>query len=69
MAEQAKSFEEYCRTVFDAKKIFDKPEAFKGYVAISATQYILGPSCANYFAELGMETIKIELPQIGRAHV
>jgi len=62
---KAMSFEEYCRTVFDAKKIFEKPEAFKGYVAISTTQYILGPSCANYFAELGMETIKIELPRRG----
>ena len=62
---EVKSFEEYCRETFDAKKIFDKPEAFKGYVAISTTQYILGPSCANYFAELGMETIKIELPRRG----
>ncbi len=65
MADQVKSFEEYCRETFDAKKIFEKPEAFKGYVAMSMTQYILGPSCANYFAELGMETIKIELPRRG----
>ena len=65
MAEQVKSFEEYCRETFDPKKIFEKPEVFKGYVAISATQYILGPSCANYFAELGMETIKVELPRRG----
>ena len=65
MAETHQSFEEYCRTVFDAKKIFEKPEAFKGYVAMSTTQYILGPSCANYFAELGVETIKIELPRRG----
>ncbi|HSB71424.1 MAG TPA: CoA transferase [Candidatus Methylomirabilis sp.] len=65
MADQRTSFEEYCRDVFDPKKIFEKPEVFKGYVAISATQYILGPSCANYFAEMGMETIKVELPRRG----
>ena len=65
MAEQVKSFEEYCRETFDPKKVFEKPEVFKGYMCISATQYILGPSCANYFAELGMETIKVELPRRG----
>ncbi len=59
------SFEEYCRTVFDPKRVFEKPEALSGYVVLSCTQYILGPSCANYFAELGATTIKIELPRRG----
>lgn len=59
------SFEEYCRTAFDPKKIFGKPEPLKGKRFLSCTQYILGPSCANYLAELGAEVIKIELPRRG----
>jgi crotonobetainyl-CoA:carnitine CoA-transferase CaiB-like acyl-CoA transferase len=61
----AMSFEEYCRDVFDPKKVFTKPEPLKGYRFLSMTQYILGPSCANYLAELGAEVIKIELPRRG----
>lgn len=59
------TFEDFCRTVFDTTKRFEKPEVLKGVRAISTTQYILGPSCANYLAELGAETIKIELPRRG----
>jgi crotonobetainyl-CoA:carnitine CoA-transferase CaiB-like acyl-CoA transferase len=59
------SFEEFCRDVFDPKKIFSKPEPLKGTRFLSCTQYILGPSCANYLAELGAEVIKIELPRRG----
>ena len=55
----AMSFEEYCRDVFDPKKIFSKPEPLKGARFLSCTQYILGPSCANYLAELGAEVIKV----------
>ena len=40
----AMSFEEYCRDVFDPKKVFSKPEPLKGYPFLSMTQYILGPS-------------------------
>ena len=58
----AMSFEEYCRDVFDPKKVFSKPEPLKGYRFLSMTQYILGPSAANYLAELGAAVIKIELP-------
>jgi crotonobetainyl-CoA:carnitine CoA-transferase CaiB-like acyl-CoA transferase len=65
MAETVQSFEEYCRDVFDPAKVFAKAEAFAGHVCMSMTQYILGPSCASYFAELGFETIKIELPRRG----
>ena len=64
---EVKSFEEYCRETFDVKKIFEKPEAFKGYVAISTTQYILGPSCANYFAELGMDRPREAHPSFAAA--
>ncbi len=53
------TFEEYCREVFDPKKVFSKPEPLKGTRFLSCTQYILGPSCANYLAELGAEVIKI----------
>jgi crotonobetainyl-CoA:carnitine CoA-transferase CaiB-like acyl-CoA transferase len=59
------TFEDFCRTVFDTTKRYEKPEVLKGVRAISTTQYILGPSCANYLAELGAETIKIELPKRG----
>ncbi len=59
------SFEEFCRDVFDPKKAFSKPEPLKGTRFLSCTQYILGPSCANYLAELGAEVIKIELPRRG----
>src|SRR2546422_759045 len=59
------TFEEYCRSVFDPKKVFSKPEPLKGTRFLSCTQYILGPSCANYLAELGAEVIKIELPRRG----
>ncbi len=50
-----------------AKTSFGKPEALKGYRVLSCTQYILGPSCASYLAELGAEVIKIEAPRRGEA--
>jgi crotonobetainyl-CoA:carnitine CoA-transferase CaiB-like acyl-CoA transferase len=61
------SFEEYCQSTFDYKKAFSKPEALKGLRVLSCTQYILGPSCASYLAELGAEVIKIEAPRRGEA--
>ncbi len=60
-------FEEFCRQTFDFKKAFGKPEALKGVRVLSCTQYILGPSCASYLAELGAEVIKIEAPRRGEA--
>jgi len=59
------TFEDFCRSVFNIKDTFHKPEVLKGIRAISTTQYILGPSCAAYLAELGAETIKVELPKRG----
>ncbi|RMG60955.1 MAG: CoA transferase [Deltaproteobacteria bacterium] len=59
------TFEDFCRTVFNPKKRHEKPEVLKGKRGISTTQYILGPSCAAYLAELGAETIKVELPRRG----
>ncbi len=59
------TFEDFCRSVFNTKDIFHKPEVLKGIRAVSTTQYILGPSCAAYLAELGAETIKVELPKRG----
>jgi crotonobetainyl-CoA:carnitine CoA-transferase CaiB-like acyl-CoA transferase len=61
------SFEEFCRKTFDPKGEFAKPEALKGFRVLSMTQYILGPSCASYLAELGAEVIKIEAPRRGEA--
>src|SRR6266581_474240 len=61
------TFEDFCRETFDFKKAFGKPEALKGYRVLSCTQYILGPSCASYLAELGAEVIKIEAPRRGEA--
>jgi len=61
------SFEEFCQETFNPKKEFTKPEALKGYRVLSCTQYILGPSCASYLAELGAEVIKIEAPRRGEA--
>ncbi len=60
-----KSFENYCEEQFGIKNVFEKPEVFKGYRVLSCTQYILGPAAAAYFAELGAEVIKIELPKLG----
>lgn len=59
------TFEEYCREVFNPNTKFGKPEALKGLRVLSCTQYILGPSCANYLGELGAEVIKIEMPRRG----
>src|SRR5438128_1530381 len=61
------TFEEFCHQTFDFKKAFGKPEALKGCRVLSCTQYILGPSCASYLAELGAEVIKIEAPRRGEA--
>ncbi len=60
-------FEDFCRRTFDPKKQFSKPEVLKGYRVLSCTQYILGPSCASYLAELGAEVIKLEAPRRGEA--
>ena len=38
------TFEDFCRTVFNTKDTFHKPEVLKGIRAISTTQYILGPA-------------------------
>lgn len=65
MSEDNKDFEQYCREIFNPAEVFNKPEALKGYRVLSCTQYILGPSCANYLAELGAEVIKIEMPRRG----
>ena len=62
---RAQAFEQFCRESFDPKRVFAKPEVLAGYRVLSCTQYILGPSCASYMAELGAETIKIELPRRG----
>src|SRR6266540_7310997 len=59
----APDFETYCQELFDHKTAFGKPEVLKGYRVLSCTQYILGPSCASYLAELGAEVIKIEAPR------
>src|ERR1039458_7406212 len=69
MATQPKkqSFEEFCREAFNPKKEFSKPEVLKGYRVLSCTQYILGPSCASYLAELGAEVIPLEAPRRGEA--
>src|SRR5512138_3063772 len=53
-------FETYCQQLFDHKTASGKPEVLKGYRVLSCTQYILGPSCASYLAELGAEVIKID---------
>jgi crotonobetainyl-CoA:carnitine CoA-transferase CaiB-like acyl-CoA transferase len=58
-------FETYCQQLFDHRTAAGKPEALKGYRVLSCTQYILGPSCASYLAELGAEVIKIEVPRRG----
>ena len=58
-------FETYCQQLFDHKTAAGKPEVLKGYRVLSCTQYILGPSCASYLAELGAEVIKIEAPRRG----
>ena len=61
----APDFETYCQQLFDHKTASGKPEVLKGYRVLSCTQYILGPSCASYLAELGAEVIKIETPRRG----
>src|SRR5262249_51919858 len=58
-------FERYCRETFGPAATYAKPEVLKGVRVLSATQYILGPSCAAYLGELGAEVIKIEAPRRG----
>jgi len=64
---KGQSFEEFCKESFNPKKEFSKPEVLKGVRVLSATQYILGPSCAAYLAELGAEVIKMEAVRRGEA--
>ena len=54
------TFEDFCRTVFNTKDTFQKPEVMKGIRVISTTQYILGPCVPAYLAELGAEAIKVD---------
>lgn len=60
-----KSFMEYVRDTFDPAREFAKPFPMSEYRGLSWTQYILGPSSANYLAQLGPEVIKMELPRLG----
>lgn len=60
-------FEAFCRKMFNPNDTFAKPEALKGVRVLSCTQYILGPSCASYLAELGAEVVKVEAPRRGEA--
>jgi len=57
-------FEEYCRKIFDPKKIWDKPEALKGWRHLSQTMYILSPHVGATLAEYGAEVIKFEMPKL-----
>ena len=58
-------FEEYCKKLFDPNKVWNKPEALKGWRHISATMYILSPHVGATLGEFGAEVIKIELPKLG----
>jgi crotonobetainyl-CoA:carnitine CoA-transferase CaiB-like acyl-CoA transferase len=50
---------------FDARQIFDKPEALEGIRVIELCTLILGPATADYLGEFGAEAIKVELPGSG----
>ncbi|NIS74954.1 MAG: CoA transferase [Deltaproteobacteria bacterium] len=58
-------FEEYCKGIFDVGNEFVKPSSLKGVRWLSCTMYIFTPHSAANLAELGAETIKIEMPRMG----
>jgi crotonobetainyl-CoA:carnitine CoA-transferase CaiB-like acyl-CoA transferase len=58
-------FFEFTKSLFDLKKVFDKPEALKDLRVIEFGTLFLGPVTATYLGEFGAEVIKVELPGAG----
>ena len=65
--EDALSYDEYCRYLFDQRKVSKKPKMLDGMRLIDFTTMILGPFQSALLGELGMEVIKLEFPGRGDA--
>ena len=63
--EEALPYDEYCRYTFAKERGWGKPRPLDGLRLIDWTTLILGPSAAAILAEMGMETIKLEIPGFG----
>ncbi len=56
---------EWTGRLFDAARVFDKPEALRGIRVLELTTLVLGPTTADFLGEFGAEVIKVELPPRG----
>ena len=65
--EDALPYEEFCRYIFDQRKVGAKPKMLDGLRLLDFTTMILGPFQCALLGELGMEVIKIEFPGRGDA--
>jgi crotonobetainyl-CoA:carnitine CoA-transferase CaiB-like acyl-CoA transferase len=54
------SYEGFMRQLFDAEKLFEKPEPLKGVRVLEVCYVVLGPAACDYLAEFGAEVIKFE---------
>lgn len=59
------SYFDWTTKLFDASRIFSKPEALKGIRVLDLSIIVFGPATADYLGELGAEVIRVEMPGAG----
>lgn len=63
--EDALPYNEFCRYTFGRERVWKKPKPLDGLRLLDWSTVIFGPSASAMLAEMGMETIKIEIPGFG----
>jgi len=64
-ADMPESYFDWTARLFDASRIFAKPEALRGIRVLDLSIIVFGPATADYLGELGAEVIRVEMPGAG----